>query len=201
MPWSHVRPMMALKGDKSSTTESCTFWITGPTWTGSTTFPKEVFEPSLNPNSIRLGFSRADGGNPICLYADICNRLVELPGSTKIHLISNSLIPNVRIRASLCGCSTRLGSIGGKVIVPSTRGAPLLGKLCWMELTYSFTEATRSSLFFFRLELYFLSTPLSPMDVVDHDSRDRQSCRGLDILGHFPTSSIWVDILFQRLSS
>ena len=40
------------------------------------------------------------------------------------------------------------------------------------------------------------------MDVVDYDSRDRQSCRGLDgrILGYFLTSSIWVDILFQRPS-
>ena len=30
-------------------------WIIGPAWTGSTTFPREVFESSLNPNNIRSG--------------------------------------------------------------------------------------------------------------------------------------------------
>ena len=157
MLWSHVRPMMALKGDKSSTIENCTFWITSPAWTGSTTSPREV-EALLNPDSIRMGFSRVDGGNPICLYADICNRSVELLGLIKICLTSKSFIPNVRIRASSCGYNTWLGSIRGNVIVSSTRHAPSLGKLCWMESTYSLTKVFRSSLCLFLLELYFSST-------------------------------------------
>ena len=64
MPCSHVRPMMALKENKSSTTENCTFWITGPTWTSSTTCPRKVVEASLNPDSIHSGFSRAGDGKP-----------------------------------------------------------------------------------------------------------------------------------------
>ena len=92
--------------------------------------PREVVEALLNPDSIHSGFSRADGGTLICLYVDICKRSTELPGSTKILLTSKSLIPNVRIRASSCGCSTRLGFIGRKVIVLSTGRAPPLGKLC-----------------------------------------------------------------------
>ena len=71
--------MMALKGDKSSTIENYTFWITSPAWTGSMTSPMEVVEALLNLDSIRLRFSRLDDGNPICLYVDICNRSVELP--------------------------------------------------------------------------------------------------------------------------
>ena len=148
---------MVLKGDKSSTIEKCTFWITGPAWTSSTTSPREIVEAPLNLDSIRLRFFRADGENPICLYVDSCNRLIELPGSTKICLTSKSLIPSVRIRTSLCGCSTRLGSNGGKVITPSIGRASPLGKLCWMKLTCSLTEAARSSLSLFRSELYFSS--------------------------------------------
>lgn len=49
MPCSHVHPMMALKGDKSFTTENCTFKIIGLAWTGSTTSSREVVEASLNP--------------------------------------------------------------------------------------------------------------------------------------------------------
>ena len=141
MPCSHVHPMMVLKGDKSSTTENCTLWTIGPAWTSSTTSPKEVVEALLNPDSIHLGFSRADGRNPICLNADICNRSTELPGSTKIHLTSKSLVPKVRIRASSWGCNTRLWSIGGKVITPSIGCVPPGGKPGWMEITCSCTEA------------------------------------------------------------
>ena len=109
---NHVHPVMALKGDKPSTTENCTFWTTGPAWTGSTTSPREIVDAPLKPNSIRPGFSRVDDGNPICLNADIYNRSAELPESTKIHLTSKSLIPSVRMRASSCGCNTQLGSTG-----------------------------------------------------------------------------------------
>ena len=158
MPCSHVHPMMGLKGDKSSTIENCTFWITGTTWTGSTTSPREVVETPLNPDSIRSGFSRVDGRNPICLNADICNRSIELPGSTKIRLTSKSLIPKVRIRASSWGCSTRLGSTGGKVITPSIGRMPPGGKPSWMELTCYRMEVAQSNIFLFRLELYFSST-------------------------------------------
>ena len=100
MSCSHVRPMMALNGDKSSTIKNCTFRIIGPTWTGNMTSPRDVVETPLNPNTIRLGFSRADDGNPICLNADIYNRSTELLGSIKIRLTSKSLIPSVRMRVS-----------------------------------------------------------------------------------------------------
>lgn len=100
MPCNHVHPMIALKGDKSSTTENYTFCRIGPTWTGSMTFPREVVDALLNPGSICLGFSRVDGGNPIFLKANICNRSTELLESTKIRLTSKLLIPKVRIRAS-----------------------------------------------------------------------------------------------------
>ena len=158
MPCSHVHPMMALKGDKSSTIENCTFWITSTTWMGSTTSPRKVVKALLNPDSIRPGFSKAVGRNPICLNVDIYNRSVELPGSTKIRLTSKSLILKVRIRASSWGCSTRLGSTGGKVITPSIGRVPLGGKPSWMELTCSRMEVARSNLFLFCLELYFSST-------------------------------------------
>ena len=116
MPCSQVHPMMALKGNKSSTTKNYTFWIIGPTWTSNTTSPREVVEAPLNPDSIRPGFSRTNDRNPIYLCADIYNRSVELPESIKIYLTSKLLIPNVRIRASSWGCNTQLGSTRGKVI-------------------------------------------------------------------------------------
>ena len=124
--WSHVHPMMALKDDKSSTTENCTFWVTGPAWTGNTTSPREVVEAPLNPNSIRPRFFMVDGGSLICLYVDIYKRSVELLGSIKICFTSKSLIPSVRIRVSSCGYSTQLGSIGGNVIISSIRRVPHL---------------------------------------------------------------------------
>ena len=150
--------MMALKWDKSPTIENCTFWVTRPAWTGNTMSPRDVVVALLNPDNTCFGFSRTVGRSLICLYVDICKRSTELPGSTKILLTSNPLIPNVRTRVSSCGYSTRLGFTGGKVIIPSIGCVPLLGKLCWIELTYSITEATCSNLCLFRLELYFLST-------------------------------------------
>ena len=139
MPCSQVRPMMALKWDKSSTIENCTFWITSPSWTSNTMSPTEVVEAPLNPDSIRPGFSRANDGNPICLYTNIYNRSAELPGSIKICLTSKSLIPNVRLRASSWGCNTQLESTRGKVITSSIGRVPLLGKPGWMKLTCSLT--------------------------------------------------------------
>ena len=88
--------------------------------TGNTTSPKEFVKAPLNPDSIHLGFSRVDGRSPICLYANIYKRLVELPGLIKTLLTSNSLIPSIRIRASLYGYRTQLRFIGGKVVIPST---------------------------------------------------------------------------------
>ncbi|RVW22445.1 hypothetical protein CK203_099234 [Vitis vinifera] len=91
----HVRPKMTLKGDKSCTTENCTLRVTGPAWTGSTMSPKEVVDDPLNPDKIRPGFSRP------------------------------SPISRDRMRASRCGCSVRVRSTGGKMIVPSMgRGPP-----------------------------------------------------------------------------
>lgn len=67
MLWSHVHPMLALKADKFSTTKNCTFLVIGPAWTSNTMSPMEIVVAQLNPDSIRLGFSRADDESPICL--------------------------------------------------------------------------------------------------------------------------------------
>lgn len=116
---NQARPKIALKGDKSSTTENYTLRVTGSAWIGSTMSLMDVVEAPLNLDSIRPRFSRLEGTNPICLITDTCKRSVELPGSTIIHLMSKLPIPSVRIRASRCGCNTRVGSIGGKGIIPS----------------------------------------------------------------------------------
>ena len=79
----------------------------------------EVVEAPLNPDNIRPGFSRLGGMNPICLITDTYKRSADLPRSTKIHLMSKSLIPSVRIRASRCGYNTRTGSTRGKRITSS----------------------------------------------------------------------------------
>ena len=105
---------------------------TGLAWIGNTMSPRDVVEAPLNPDNIRLGFSRFKGVYPICFITDTCKRFAELPGSTKIHLTSKSLIPNVRIRASRCGCNIWLGSIEGKVITPSIEQVIPLVNLGWM---------------------------------------------------------------------
>ena len=145
---------MALRGDKSSSTDNCTLKVTGPTWTGSTASPREVVEAPLNPDRTRLGFSRLEGTSPSCLTTDTCKRSVELPRSTKIHLKSKSPIPRDRIKASRCGCNIRMGSTGGKMIVPSIGWALLLVNPGRMELTRSPTKAARNNLCLFRLESY-----------------------------------------------
>ena len=195
MLWGNVHPMMALKGDKSSTIENHMFWVIGPAYTGNTTSPKEFVEAPLNPDSIHLGFSRVDGRSPICLYANIYKRLVELPGLIKTLLTSNPLIPSIRIRASLYGCRTQLGFIGGKVVIPSTRCALPPDKLCWMELTCSLIEATQSLPFSFGI--VFLVNEAS-VNVFDDNSKSYWSygTLGGQILGCFPLSSGCVDILF-----
>ena len=154
MSCNQARHNMALNGDRSSTTENCMLRVTGLAWTGNTMSPKDVVEAPLNPDNIRPRFSRFKSVNPICLITNTCKRSAELPESTKIRLTSKSLIPNVKIRASWCGCNIRLGSTRGKVITPSIgRVLPLVnpGR---MELTCSCTNATRNSIFLFRLELY-----------------------------------------------
>ena len=105
MPCNKVSPNMALNGDKSSTTENCTFRVTGSTWTGNTMSPKDVAEAQLNLDNIRPGFSKFEGENPICLITNTFKRSTELLGSTKICLTSKSLIPNIKIRASRYGCN------------------------------------------------------------------------------------------------
>ena len=115
---NQVRPKMALKGDRSSTTENCKLRMIGPIWIGNTTSPRELVKAPLNPDNIRLGFSRLEGMNPICLITDTCKRSTELLRSTKIRLTSKSQILNIRIRASWCGCSIRVGSTRGKRITP-----------------------------------------------------------------------------------
>ncbi|RVW47933.1 hypothetical protein CK203_096802 [Vitis vinifera] len=115
---------MTLKGDNSCTTENCTLRVTGPAWTGSIMSPKDVVDDPLNPDKIRPGFSRPARLCPIWPMTDACTRSAELPGSTKIRLTSKSPISRERMRASRCGCSVRVGSTGGKMIVPSMGRGP-----------------------------------------------------------------------------
>lgn len=116
---SQVRPKMALKGDKSSTTDNCMLRVTDPIWIGSMMSSRDVVEAPLNPDNILHRFSKLEGMNPICLIIDTCKRSAKLPRSTRILLISKSSIPKVRMRTSRLGCNTRTGSIGGKTMVPS----------------------------------------------------------------------------------
>ena len=149
---------MILKGDNSCTTENCTLRVTGPTWTNSTMSPNDVVDDPLNPDRIRTGFSRPVRLCPMWLITDACKRSAELPGSIRMHLKSKSPIPRDRMRASRCGCSIRVGSTGGKTIVPSMgRGPPpvISGR---MELTRSRTNAACNNLYLFRLELYSSSS-------------------------------------------
>nr|CAN64105.1 hypothetical protein VITISV_030642 [Vitis vinifera] len=136
-----VLPKMALKGDKSSTIENCTLRMIGPAWTSSTTSPREVVAAPLNPEKIRLGFSRPESSSPICLITDTYKRSAELPGSTRIHLTSKSPIPRDRMRVSRCGCNIRVGSSRGKMIVPSIGWALPPVNSGRMELTHSCTDA------------------------------------------------------------
>ena len=145
---------MALKGDKSSTTENFTLQMTKPAWTGNTTSPREVVAAPLNPDKIRLGFSKPEILSPICLIIDACKRSVELPESTRIRFTSKSPIPRDRMKASRCGCNIRVGSTGGKMIVPSIGWALPPVNPGWMELTRSHIDAARSSLCLFHLESY-----------------------------------------------
>ena len=116
---------MTLKGDKSYTTEICTLRVTGPAWTNSTISPNEVVDAPLNPDKIRPGFSRPVRLRPMWLMTDACTRSAELPGSTRMRLTSKSPISRDRMRASRCGCNIRVGSTGGKMIVPFMgRGPP-----------------------------------------------------------------------------
>ena len=147
---------MTLKGDKYCTTENCTLRVTGPAWTDSTISPKEVVDASLNPDKIRPGFLRPVRLRPIWLMTDACTRSIELPGSTRMRLTSKS--PISRDRASRCGCNIRVGSTGGKMIVPFMgRGLPsppspvILGR---MELTRSRTDVACNNLCLFRFESY-----------------------------------------------
>ena len=115
---------MTLKGDKSCTTENCTLRVTGPAWTGSTISPKEVVDAPLNPDKIRLGFSRPVRLCPMWLMTDACTRSAELPGSTRMRLTLKSPISRDRMRVSRCGCNIRVGSTGGKMIIPCMGRAP-----------------------------------------------------------------------------
>ncbi|WJZ81031.1 hypothetical protein VitviT2T_000894 [Vitis vinifera] len=145
---------MTLKGNKSCTTENCTLRVTGPAWTSSTISPKEVVDASLNPDKIRPGFSRPVRLRPMWLMTDACIRSVELPGSTSMCLTSKSPISKDRMKASRYGCNIRVGSTGGKMIVPSIgRGPPpvIPGR---MELTCSRTDVARNNFYLFRLESY-----------------------------------------------
>ena len=124
-------------------------------WTSSTTSPREVVVVPLNPDKIRLEFSRLEGSSPICLIIDACKRLVELLGLTRIRLTSKSPILRNRIRALRCGFSIRVGFTRGKMIVLSIGWAFPPINLGRMELICSCTDATCSNLCLFRLE----STP------------------------------------------
>lgn len=196
--------MIALKGNKSSATKNCTFKTTGLAWTNNTMFPREVVEAPLNPDRIRSGFSKANGGNPICLNADICNKSVELLESIKLCLTSKSLILNVRMGTSWCGCNTRLRSTERKVITPSIGLMPPSANPGWMKLIRSRAEATQSNICFFSFRVIFFINGSPPsMNVVDYGSRSHWSCGGSGgwISGYIPTFFLWADILFQMSCS
>ena len=145
---------MTLNGDKSCTTENCTLRVTGSAWTGSTISPNEVVDAPLNPDKVRPGFSRPVRLRPMWLMTDACTRSAELLGSTRMRLTLKSPISRDRMRASRCGCNIRVGSTGGKMIVPSMgRGPPpvIPGR---MELTRLRTDAVRNNFCLFRLESY-----------------------------------------------
>ena len=110
---------MILKGDNSCTTENCTLRVTGPAWTGSTMSPNDVVDDPLNPDRIRPGFSRPVRLCLMWLTTDAYTRSAELPGSIRMRLTSKSLIFKDMMGASWCGCNIRVGSTGGKMIVPS----------------------------------------------------------------------------------
>ena len=143
---------MTLKGDKYCTTENCTLRVTGPAWTDSTISPKEVVDAPLNPDKIRPRFSRPVRLCPMWLMIDACIRSTELPGSTKMGLTSKFPISRDRMRALRCGCNIRVGSTGGKMIVPSMGRGPLQVIPGRMELIRSCTNASRNNLYFFHLE-------------------------------------------------
>ena len=145
---------MILKGDNSCTTENCTLRRTGPAWTGNMMSPKDGVDEPLNPDRIRPGFSRPARLCPMWATTDACTRSTELPGSTRIRLTSKSPISRDRMRASRCGCSVRVGSIGGKMVVPSMGRGPPPVSPGRMELMRSHIDATRNNFCLFRLESY-----------------------------------------------
>ena len=132
----------------------CTLRVTGPAWTGSTMSPKDVVDDLLNPDKIRPGFSRPVRLCPMWLATDACIRSVELPGSTKIRRTSKSPISRDMMRASRCGCSVRVGSTSGKMIVPSMGRGPPPVSPGRMELMRSRIDAARNNFCLFRLESY-----------------------------------------------
>ena len=143
-----------LKGDKSCTTENCMLRVIGPAWTGSTISPNEVVAVSLNLEKIRPRFSRLVRLRPMWLITDAYTRSVELPGSTRMPLTSKSPISRDRMRVSRYGCNIRVGSTGGKMIVPFMGRGPSPVIPGRMELTRSRTDAANNSLCLFRLESY-----------------------------------------------
>ena len=128
--------------------------VTGPAWTGSIMSPKDVVDNPLNPDRIRPEFSRPVRLCPMWLTTDACTRSVELPRSTKMHLTSKSPISRDRMRASRCGYSVRVGSTGGKMIVPSMGRGPPPVRPCRMELMHSRIDVARNNFCLFRLESY-----------------------------------------------
>ena len=142
---------MILKGD---TTENYTLRVTGSAWTGSTMSPKDVVDNPLNPDRICPGFSRPVRLCPMWLTTNACTRSAELPGSTKMRLTSKSTTSRDKMRVSRCGCSVRVGSTSGKMIVPSMGRGPPSVTLGRIELTRSHTNVARNNFCLFHLESY-----------------------------------------------
>ena len=86
MLWSHTHTMMELKMGKSSIIENCMFWVTGPACTGNMTSPRKAVVAPLNPNNIRLGFSRADGRSPISYRLTPARGQLSYPDRSKLFL-------------------------------------------------------------------------------------------------------------------
>ncbi|RVX20132.1 hypothetical protein CK203_004760 [Vitis vinifera] len=84
--------------------------------------PKDVVEDPLNPDKIRPGFSRPETVSHVATNA--CTRSPNCLGQQDTP--HRSLLSRDKMRASRCGCSVRVGSTGGKMIVPSMGRGPLL---------------------------------------------------------------------------
>ncbi|RVX20600.1 hypothetical protein CK203_002922 [Vitis vinifera] len=123
-----------------------------------------MVDDPLNPDKIRPGFSRPARLCPIWPMTDACTRSAELPGQPRYVLHQNLLFLE-RMRASRCGCSVRVGSTGGKMIVPSMGRGPSPVRPGRMELMRSRIDARSQQFLPFPPGIVFL-VRWAPVDIV-----------------------------------